>query len=46
MEDFVRKKNALSSKHIPVASYNDDEAKNSNEKMLTVIEGFFTQSSL
>jgi hypothetical protein len=41
MEDFVRKKNALSSKHIPVASYNDDEAKNSNEKMLAVIEGFF-----
>lgn len=33
------KEKALSSTFIPVASYNDDKAKNSNEEMVAVIEG-------
>jgi hypothetical protein len=39
MEDFVLKEKALSSTFIPVASFNDDTAKNSNEEMVAVIEG-------
>ena len=39
MEDFVLKEKALSSTFIPVASFNDNNAKNSNEEMVGVIEG-------
>jgi len=39
MEDFVMKEKALSSTFIPVASFNDEKANNSNEEMVAVIEG-------
>lgn len=39
MMDFVTKAKTLSQIFIPVASYNDDNAKNSNEETVAVIEG-------